>query len=158
MASTTAIDESETDLIVKELVTSYWMELETVQNYLANSVNLVGVRAERIKDSLEADITEELGHAQQLAKRIHVIGGRVPGSKKFPAAQENLQPPDDPSDVVTVIRGVIEAETGAMKQYIKIIKLCEGKDYATQDLCIKLLADEEQHRRDFLGYLVEYEK
>ena len=33
--------------IISELTVSYWMELETVLNYLANSVNLDGVRAER---------------------------------------------------------------------------------------------------------------
>jgi hypothetical protein len=29
------------------LIKAYWMELETVTNYLANSVNLDGVRAEK---------------------------------------------------------------------------------------------------------------
>ncbi len=40
------------------LTEAYWMELETVTNYLANSVDLDGVRAEEIKKSLAADITE----------------------------------------------------------------------------------------------------
>ena len=35
---------------------------------------------------------------------------------------------------------------------------CDGIDYVTQDLCITLLADEEQHRREFRGFLMEYEK
>ena len=38
--------------IVKLLTTAYSMEIETVLNYLANSVNLDGVRAEEIKKSL----------------------------------------------------------------------------------------------------------
>jgi len=59
---------------------------------------------------------------------------------------------------VTVIKGVIEAEQGAMDQYDKIIKLCDGYDYVTQDLCITLLSDEQQHRREFVGFLKEYEK
>ena len=42
------------------------MEIETVLNYLANSINLDGVRAEEIKKSLAADITEKIMHAQQL--------------------------------------------------------------------------------------------
>ena len=56
------------------------MELETVVNYLANSVNLDGVRAEEIKKSLNADVTEELTHATQLANRIKTIDGVIPGS------------------------------------------------------------------------------
>ena len=143
--------------IIKELIVSYWMEMETVQNYLANSVNLDGVRAEEIKKSLAADITAELGHAQQIAGRIRVLGGVVPGSMEFKAEQASLQPPAKSTDVVTVIRGVIEAEEGAIAQYRRLIELTDGVDYPTQDMCITLLADEQDHRREFLGFLKEYE-
>ena len=144
--------------IVDNLVVSYWMEIETVQNYLANSQNLDGVRAMEIKESLEQDIQEELGHAQQIAARINVLGGTVPGSMKFKAEQKSLQPPKDSTDVVSVIKGVIEAEDGAINQYQKIIDMCDGVDYATQDMVIALMADEQEHRRDFVGFLMEYDK
>ncbi|MEX2673331.1 MAG: ferritin-like domain-containing protein [Phycisphaeraceae bacterium] len=155
---TDVTEKTETKQIVQELTQAYWMEMETVQNYLANSVNLVGVRAEEIKKSLADDVAEELSHAQQLAKRIHVIGGQVPGSEHFKAAQSSLQPPEDPTNLVSVIRGVIEAEENAIAQYNKLIQLCDGVDYPTQDLCITLLADEESHRREFIGFLTEFEK
>ena len=144
--------------IIEALTVAYWMELETVQNYLANSVNLDGVRAEEVKKALGADIAAELGHAQQIAGRIRVLGGRVPGSMDFKPSQKSLQPPSSSTDVAAVIRGVIEAEDGAIKQYSKIISLCDGKDYVTQDMCITLLGDEEQHRREFKGFLSEYQK
>ena len=35
--------------IIQMLTRAYWMEIETVMNYIANSVNLDGVRAEEIK-------------------------------------------------------------------------------------------------------------
>lgn len=144
--------------IVQELQTAYWMEIETVMSYIANSTNLDGVRAEEIKKSLAADVQEELGHAQVLARRIKTIGGSVPGSMAFKAGQEGLQPRDDTTDVVSVIKGVIAAEDAAIAQYQKLIRLCDGIDFVTQDLCITSLADEEEHRRDFLGYLTEYEQ
>ncbi|NND97915.1 MAG: rubrerythrin [Pirellulaceae bacterium] len=144
--------------IIAELTKAYWMELETVLNYLANSINLDGVRAEEIKKSLAADVPEEMGHATQLANRIKTIDGVVPGSNQFNAVQNTLQPPTDLTDVVTVIKGVIDAEEAAIAQYEKIIRLCDGDDYVTQDLCITLLADEQQHRREFIGFLKEYEK
>ena len=53
---------------------------------------------------------------------------------------------------------VIDAEEAAIAQYGKIIRLCDGYDFVTQDLCITLLADEQQHRREFVGFLKEYEK
>lgn len=144
--------------IVKNLIISYWMEIETVMNYISNSINLDGVRAEEIKKSLQADVAEEITHAQTLAKRIKELDGVVPGSMEFKAAQKYMQPPKDSTDVVTVIEGVIEAENGAIAQYNKIIKLCDGVDYVTQDLVIGLLAQEESHKIEFRGFLKEYKK
>ncbi len=144
--------------IIENLIKAYWMEIETVTNYIANSINLDGVRAEEIKKSLAVDVMEEVNHAQALAKRIKEIGGLVPGSKDFLPSQTLLQPNEDTTNVVSVIEGVIDAENGAIAQYNKIIKLCDGIDYVTQDLCIRLLGMEESHRIEFVGYLKEYKK
>lgn len=151
-------NQEKNQAIIEELTRAYWMELETVVNYLANSVNLDGVRAEEIKKSLAADVTEEMSHATLLANRIKTIDGQIPGSKEFKSVQNTLQPPADSTDVVAVIKGVIDAEESAIAQYNKIIHLCDGFDYVSQDLCITLLADEQQHRREFVGFLKEYEK
>jgi len=142
--------------VIEMLKVSYRMEIETVANYLANSVNLDGVRAEEIKKSLGADIAAELGHAQQLGQRIKQLGGLVPGSLALKFDQQSMQPGDDTTNVVKVIKAVIEAEEGAIAQYRKIIKATEGEDYVTQDLCITLLADEEGHLIQFKGFLKEY--
>ena len=139
------------------LTKAYCMELETVMNYLANSTNLDGVRAEEIKKSLAADVTEEIGHAQMLGARIKQLGGQVPGSAKVEIGSQK-QPPADTTDVVDVIEGVIEAEESACNHYRSIIKATDGEDYVTQDLCIRLLADEEEHLIQFRGFLKEYNK
>lgn len=144
--------------IIDELCVAYAMELETVQNYIANSVHLDGIRSDVIKKALASDVATEILHAQQLAMRIKTLGGRVPGSLDNKRDQTYLQPPEDTSDVVFIIKGVIRAEEGAIAQYNKIIQLCETHDYVTQDLVIKILGDEEQHRREFMGFLREYDK
>lgn len=144
--------------IIEALTTGYFMEMETVMNYTAASINLDGVRAEQVKHSLKHDILDELGHAKKLGKRIHVLGGIVPGSQKLEFNQDALQPRQDSSDVVSIIHGVIEAEDAACEHYKKLIEMCEGVDYATQDVCIKLLGEEEKHRREFQGFLKEYER
>ncbi len=90
--------------IVKELCHAYAMELETVQNYIAASVNLDGVRSDVIKKALLADVPTELMHAQQLAGRIKTIGGLVPGSLDLPRSQKSLQPRKDTTDVVAVLK------------------------------------------------------
>lgn len=143
--------------IIAMLTRAYWMELETVMNYITNSVNPDGVRAQEIIESLKADITEELAHAQAFANRIKELYGVVPGSLDFSAEQKDLQPPESQTDIVHIIKGVIEAETGAIEHYNEIIELCDGVDFVTQDIVIEILHDEEGHRRLFEGFLREFE-
>ncbi|HEY8865474.1 MAG TPA: ferritin-like domain-containing protein [Solirubrobacteraceae bacterium] len=143
--------------ILELLKRAYWMEIETVMSYIANSVNPDGVRAQEIVASLQQDIGEELGHAQQFASRIKELYGVVPGSSDFSAEQTYLQPPEHQTDIVHIIRGVIEAETGAIEHYNRIIETCDGADWVTQDMVIAILHDEEGHRRLFEGFLREYE-
>ena len=143
--------------LIELLVKAYWMEIETVMSYISNSINPDGVRAQEIIESLEADILEELGHARQFGERIKQLYGVVPGSSDFKAEQSYLQPPNEQTDVVHVIKGVIEAESGAIEHYNTIIEFCEGKDPVTQDMVVAILHDEEGHRRLFEGYLREYQ-
>ena len=143
--------------LVEMLKKAYWMEIETVMSYIANSINPDGVRAQEVIESLEGDIQEELGHAQQFAQRIKELYGVVPGSMEFGAEQTYLQPPDHQTDIVHVIKGVIEAETGAIEFYNEVIEFTEGLDPVTNDMVIAILPDEEGHRRLFEGFLREYE-
>ena len=145
------------DEILELLKKAYWMEIETVMSYIANSVNPDGVRAQEIVESLEKDVAEELGHAQQFAQRIKELYGVVPGSLEFEAEQTYLQPPEHQTDIVHIIKGVIEAETGAIEHYNRIIEVTDSVDWVTQDMVIEILHDEEGHRRLFEGFLREYQ-
>jgi bacterioferritin len=145
------------DEIIALLKQAYFAELETVINYVTNSVNPDGVRAQEIKESLEEDIQEELGHAQQFARRIKELYGVVPSSMEFRAQQPFLQPPEHQTDVVHVIRGVIDAETSAIELYTRIVEETDEVDPVTNDMVIGILHDEQGHRRLFEGFLREYE-
>jgi bacterioferritin len=147
----------EREQLIELLTKAYWMEIETVMSYLANSINPDGVRAQEIKESLEQDIQEELGHARQYGERIKELYGVVPGSLDFSAEQSYLSPPAEQTDIVHVIKGVIEAEAGAIEHYNRIIEFCDDKDLVTQDMVIAILRDEEGHRRLFEGFLREFE-
>lgn len=148
---------SERGELIELLTKAYWMEIETVMSYLANSINPDGVRAQEIIESLKKDVQEELSHARQFGERIKELYGVVPGSLDFAAEQKELQPPDEQTDIVHVIKGVIAAETGAIEHYNRIIEFCDDVDLVTQDMVIAILRDEEQHRRLFEGFLREYE-
>ncbi len=145
------------DRIVELLKQAYFGELETVINYVTNSTNPDGLRAQEVKESLAQDVQEELAHAQQFAARIKELYGVVPSSVDFVANQQALAPPADQTDLAHVIKGVIEAETSAIELYNEIIELTEGVDPVTNDMVIAILRDEEGHRRLFEGFLREVE-
>ena len=143
--------------IIELLTKAYWMEIETVMSYIANSTNPDGVRAQEIIESLKQDIQEELGHAQQFADRIKELYGVVPGSQDFAAEQDYLQPPAEQTDIVHVIKGVIAAEAGAIEHYTRVVEETDQVDPVTQDMVIAILHDEQGHKRLFEGFLREYE-
>jgi bacterioferritin len=145
------------DTITRRLIAAYNAEIETLANYLACAASIDGIRAELVRDELLSDVTTELGHAQKLAARVRVLGGTVPGSQSLRWEQDYLQPPQDSRDLRHVIEGVIRAEEQAIELYQAIIQECEGVDYATQDLAIAILADEQEHRRQFAGFLKEFD-
>src|SRR4028118_2369581 len=148
---------AEREQIIALLTKAYWMEIETVMSYIANSTNPDGLRAQEVIESLRTDVQEELAHAQQFAARIKELYGVVPGSLDFRAVQEKLQPPEDQIDVVHVIKGVIDAEDGAIEHYTRLIQETEEVDPVTNDMVIAILRDEQGHRRLFEGFLREYE-
>jgi len=143
--------------VLEMLERAYWMEIETVVNYLAASINPDGVRAQEIREALAEDVEEELGHARLFGQRIKELWGVVPGSDGFTATQPGLQPPERQTDIPAVIRGVIAAERDAVGHYRELIKECDGHDWVTQDMVIDILRDEERHLRLFEGFLREYE-
>lgn len=158
MAKTKEKEQGNRKQIIAKLLHAYEMEIETAVNYIAHSINLDGVRAEEIKKALLADITAEIGHAQMLGNRIKQLSGRIFGSQQLTFNQSYMQPGRDSTDVIYVIKGVIKAEIEAINHYRDTIRLCEGNDWVTQDLCVRLMADEEEHLSLFNGFLKEYEK
>ncbi|WP_276301219.1 ferritin-like domain-containing protein [Halorussus lipolyticus] len=145
--------EEVTDLLKK----AYSDEIETVMNYLTNSIVLDGVSAEEVKESLETDIQEELNHAEMLGQRLKQLDERPPASYDFEARQESLQPPEDTTDVLSVINGVLDAEEDAIETYRSLIKAAGDDDPVTEDIAVTILSDEEAHRTEFRGFKREYD-
>ena len=84
--------------LVEMLKKAYWMEIETVMSYIANTINPDGVRAREVVENLEEDIQEELGHAQQFgnadqgAVRRRARQPGVQGGADLPAAARRSRP------------------------------------------------------------------
>ena len=153
------MDQVTTNAIVEELTRVYWLEVEATINYIAISIDLDGIRAEEIKKSLATDIQAELTHAQELANRIKEIGGvEYPDRSLLNRNRHRFNRQKIPQTLFRRFMGLLRRKILPCDQYNKIIRMCDGIDYVTQDLCIKLLADEEKHRREFIGFLKEFEK
>lgn len=142
-----------TNTVIDLLIKAYAAELETVQNYLANSVWLDGLRAQEVAEALAADVTDELGHAQRLAQRLKQLGTCPPGSLALDRNQEALQPSDESTDLRHVVVGALAAERDAIITYRDLIVACGQIDPVTADLAVQILADEEKHRSLFEGFL-----
>lgn len=146
------------DEVIELLQEAYNDELETLANYLANGVSLHGVRGEQVGESLLADVQEELNHAQVLADRLNTLGETPRGSFELEMGQESLQPPEDRNQVESVIQGVLDAERDAVETYRElIVAAADADDYATEDLAIELLNDEEDHYAEFRDFAEEYD-
>lgn len=137
---------------------AYAAKLETVENHLANSVWLDGLGAQEVAESLAEDVTEEPGHATKLAHRLKQLGVCPPGSLELARNQKTLQPPKDSTDVRSVVEGVLAAGNAAIAHYQQLIAACDGKDHVTQDQAISVLANEEEHRTLFEGFLKSLKK
>ena len=144
--------EPEREEIIGLLTEAYWMELETVMNYTAASINPDGLRAQEVVEAIESDIEEELGHAREFARRIKELYGVVPGSAAFECRQPFLQPADDQTDLLHIVEGVIEAERGAIAHYSRLVELTAESDPATNDMVVTILRDEQAHLRLFEGF------
>ena len=145
------------DRIIELLRKAYSDEIETVMNYQTNAIVLDGVRAEEIKESLQTDIQEELAHAEMLGQRLKQLDAQPPGSAEFVARQDSLQPPEDSTNVISVIEGVLDAEEDAIATYRDLIEAAEDdNDPVTEDIAVTILADEEAHRTEFRGFRKEY--
>ncbi|MBO0767050.1 MAG: rubrerythrin [Solirubrobacterales bacterium] len=153
----TKAPRSDDPAIIEMLAKAYWMEIETVMNYLANSINPDGVLAQQVAASLRDEVQDELDHARRFGERIKELYGVVPTSEDFRPEQDFLAPPAEQTDVVHVIKGVIQAESEAVKYYREIVDRTEHADPVTNDMVIEILHDEQRHRRLFEGFLREYE-
>lgn len=76
-----------------------------------------------------------------------------PGSLSLGRNQETRQPSSDPTDLRHVVTGVLAAERDAVATYHALIHAAGGVVPLTADLAVRILADEEEHRCLFEGFL-----
>src|SRR5260370_36772652 len=102
--------------IVAELQICYATEIEIIQNYLANAVDLEGSRAEPVKALFDDEVQTALAHARRVATGIKALHGRVPGAVELPTAHKGLPPPADPPNLDSRLLTAVNMETAPIAQ------------------------------------------
>lgn len=138
--------------IVSLLQVAYAAELETVQNYLANSVWLDGLGTQEVVDALADNVAEKLGYAGRLAQRLKQLGACPPGSLVVARNQVLLQPAEDPTDLRHVVVGALAATRQLIATFGELAAAAAGADPVTAALAVQLLAAEERHLCLFEGF------
>ena len=99
---------AERERIITMLKKAYWMEIETVMSYIANSTNPDGVRAQEIREALAEDIGEELGHAQMFAQRIKELVSTETFARHAATVQEGIRTEDGTGTAVEILQGIVD--------------------------------------------------
>jgi bacterioferritin len=139
--------------IVELLTRAYWMEIETVMNYIAASIGRDGGHGLAVRAALQECVEEEVGHARALGRRIQELHGVVPAAG-FVAGEEYPQPLGRQTDLADVIAAVVATETSAIRHYVRIMRASAPVDEDTNTLALNVLRDEQRHLRLFEGFRV----
>jgi len=142
------------DLLVKNAAA----ELTTYYYYTILRCNLIGLKGEGIKEIAEVARIEDRNHFEALVPRIYELGGKLPGDMKTFHDVSACPPaslPKDPTDVMAMLKVLVDAERCAVRGYTAICNLTAGKDHRTYDLSLAILNEEVEHESWFAEFLGE---
>jgi bacterioferritin len=144
--------------IIELLTRAYWMEIETVMNYIAASIGHDGGSGLAVRTALKEGVEEEVAHARALGRRIQELHGIAPGVGGLARDQDYPQPLGRQTDVAAMIEAVVATETSAIRHYLRIMRASASVDEDTNALALDILRDEQRHLQLFEGYLREFVK
>ena len=142
------------DLLIKNAAA----ELTTYYYYTILRCNLMGLEGEGIKEIAEVARIEDRNHFEALVPRIYELGGKLPDDMKTfhdVSACPPARLPKDPTDVMAMLKVLVEAERCAVRGYTHICNLTAGKDHRTYDLSLAILNEEVEHESWFAEFLGE---
>ena len=126
--------------------------------YWVGAKVLVGPMKGEVAAELNVHATEELGHANLLADRILQLGGTpvISPDKWLELTNCGYDAPEDPY-VEAVLNQNLNGERCAIKTYITLLTLLEGKHVVTYNMVLSILTDELEHEEDIEAMLQDME-
>jgi bacterioferritin len=129
-------------------------ELVCVLRYKRHHYTAHGVASPRIAEEFAVHAGEEMAHADRLARRIVQLGGE-PDFAPDTLTRRSHAPYDDSPGLKAMMQSNLSAENVAIESYSQLVRLVGDRDPSTRRLLEDILADEQKHAEELLGWLTE---
>lgn len=138
--------------VIELLNTALATELVCVLRYKRHFFMASGIHAEPVKAEFLAHANEEMGHADQIARRIVELRGEPDFSPDRLSARSHAEYVEGDT-LQSMITENLVAERIAIESYREMIAYLEDKDPTTQLMLKGILAIEEEHADDLVSML-----
>lgn len=152
-----------TEELQYELREAYQDEVASAFNYQSHAKRLEGIFGEIVADSLEADVSDELEHAQEIARvldevfDIIVLKSADMSLDRQPYFNIGSGYESGEDAVIEVLTAVVNAEEDAVSRYERIAELAREAGYPdVEQFAARLLAEERSHLDETRSKLEEF--
>ena len=137
------------DGLIEMLNKAYSDEWLAYYQYWVGAKVVTGVAAPKLIAEMEEHATEELDHAEKLAKRIIELGGTpiLSPAAWYKETTCGYLVPEKPESKFILAQN-LQGERCAIEVYNKILDVVKGKDPITHHLLRKILEEEVEHEQD----------
>jgi bacterioferritin len=139
--------------VLNEALAEEWL---AYYQYWVGAKLIEGPMRGEVEGELLIHATEELGHAELVAKRIIQLGGTplIDPRDWFTHAKCAYEAPSDPY-IEVVLNQNLNGERCAIARYESIAQMTQGKDNATYQMAVTILNDEIEHESDLEAFLAD---
>ena len=148
----TATYEADRGRVVDVLNTVLATELVCYLRYKRHYFTATGIHATSVATEFLQHANDELGHADQVARRITQLQGSPNFDPDGLAGRSHAQY-DASGDLLAMVREDLVAERVAVQSYQEIVRWLGDRDSTTRNVIETILAVEEEHADDLLTML-----
>lgn len=130
---------------IKELNVILKMEYGAVLQYVLHSQRLLKKGKKKVANELLAFLNDEIRHAEALAEKIMILGGKPTKGAKWTQSDD---------DFMSMLNINLASEKESIKVYENLIKVTEIQDLKGLNILLKdQLADEIKHAKQLQKFL-----
>jgi bacterioferritin len=131
-------------------------ELVCVLRYKRHYFTATGLDSEPVAAEFQQHAAEEQAHADRIALRITQLGGQ-PDFNPDSLTMRSHSEYDESHGLIDMIKEDLVAERVAIASYLETIQWIGNGDPTTRRLLEDVLAQEEEHADDLVGFLQKYD-